>query len=266
MVTKLRLEPLPAGDIRRLVQARLGVECPPEALVRLVTEKAEGNPLFAEEIVSFLAERGVLRAVGGKVEFDASAMATALPGSVQSLLTARVDRLAPQDRALVAGGFSHRKAVRSATVGRCSGSRKRYRFPARRDAGPRSGPSRSQVGDYSFKHALVRDALYQSLLTEPRVALHLKIAEEVERRSDNRLTEVAEMLAHHYSQTDRADKAFAYLALAGAKSLGVYSLDEAENTLLPQLRCLKRTRSAPAITGRRVARRLYLAFESVDEI
>ena len=53
-------------------------------------------------------------------------------------------------------------------------------------------------GDYAFKHALVRDALYQSLLTEPRKSLHLKIAEEIERRSGNRLVEVAEVLAHHY--------------------------------------------------------------------
>ena len=66
-----------------------------------MTEKAEGNPLFAEEIVSFLTERGVLRAAAGKVEFDANAVAAALPGSVQSLLTARVDRLAPKDRALL---------------------------------------------------------------------------------------------------------------------------------------------------------------------
>ena len=65
---------------------------------------------------------------------------------------------------------------------------------------------RAKSGDYAFKHALVRDALYQSLLTEPRTALHLKIAEEIERRSGNRLTEVAEVLAHHYSQTDRAEQ------------------------------------------------------------
>jgi hypothetical protein len=80
--------------------------------------------------------------------------------------------------------------------------------------------------DYEFKHALVRDALYQSLLTEPRTALHSKIAEEVERRSGNRLTEVAEVLAHHFSQTDLADKAFAYLSMAGSKNLSMYSLDE----------------------------------------
>ena len=85
----------------------------------------------------------------------------------------------------------------------------------------------SKSDDYTFKHALVRDALYQSLLTEPRKSLHLKIAEEIERRSGNRLTEVAEVLAHHYSQTDQVDKAFAYLSMAGSKSLSVYSLDEA---------------------------------------
>jgi tetratricopeptide (TPR) repeat protein len=81
--------------------------------------------------------------------------------------------------------------------------------------------------DYEFKHALVRDALYQSLLTDARQALHLKIATEIERRSSNRLIEVAEVLAHHYSQTALADKAFAFLAMAGSKSVSVYSLDEA---------------------------------------
>ena len=83
------------------------------------------------------------------------------------------------------------------------------------------------LGDYAFKHALVRAALYQSLLTEPRTTLHLKIAEEIERRSGNRLIEAAEVLAHHYSQTERDKKAFTYLSMAGSKSLSVYSLDEA---------------------------------------
>ena len=70
-VTALQLEPLQAGDIRRLVETRLGVDALPETLARQVAEKAEGNALFAEEILSFLTERGVLRVAGGKVEFDA---------------------------------------------------------------------------------------------------------------------------------------------------------------------------------------------------
>ena len=101
VVTKLLLEPLPMGDIRRLIRARLGVEALPEPLAWQVAEKAEGNPLFAEEIVSFLSERGIVRTATGKLDFDATVLATALPTSVQSLLTARVDRLAPNDRTLL---------------------------------------------------------------------------------------------------------------------------------------------------------------------
>ncbi len=239
MVAKLRLEPLPAGDIRRLVQARLGVEFPPEALVRLVTEKADGNPLFAEEIVSFLAERGVLRVSKGKVEFDANVMATALPGSVQSLLTARVERLAPQDRALLQAaaviGRRFDPQLLAAVTDRGSEIDSRLASMQVLDL---IHPDH-KFGDCSFKHALVRDALYQSLLTAPRVALHLKIAEEVERRNNNRLAEVAETLAHHYGQTDRLEKAFAYLALAGAKSLRVYSLEEAEKYLAAAIALLE---------------------------
>jgi predicted ATPase len=64
-------------------------------------------------------------------------------------------------------------------------------------------------------------------LTEPRTALHAKIAEKIEHRSGNRLIEVAETLAYHYSQSDRSNKAFTYHSMAGSKSLSMYSLDEA---------------------------------------
>jgi class 3 adenylate cyclase len=228
-VTNLWLEPLPAHDIRRLVEARLGVEALPEALAREVAEKADGNALFAEEIVSFLAERGVLRVSERRVDFDSGAMASALPASVQSLLTARVDRLAPQDRALLqaAAVIGRRFGSDLLSVVAVQASDIDARLAAMHDLDLIRPEGKS--GDYAFKHALVRDALYYSLLTRPRIALHLKIAEEIERRSGNRLGEVTEILAHHYGQTDRTDKAFTYLAMAGAKSLGVYSLDEADS-------------------------------------
>ena len=237
-LVKLYLEPLPAGDIRRLIQTRLGAEGLPEALARQLIERAEGNAFFAEEIVSFLIERGLLRANAGRVEFEANSVTAALPASVQSLLTARVDWLALQDRALLQAaaviGRRFDPGLLAAVMDGGGDIEARLAAMQALDlvhAEPNSG-------DYSFKHALARHALYQSLLTGPREALHLKIAEEIERRNDNRLAEVVEMLAHHYSQTDRADKAFTYLAMAGAKSLGVYSLDEAENYFIAALALL----------------------------
>ena len=229
IATTLRLEPLSADDVRSLIQARLGVEATPKSLVRLVTEKAEGNALFAEEILSFLTERGVLRTEGANVEFDVGAVGAALPASVQSLLTARVDQLAPQDRAVLqaAAVIGRRFDPQLLAVAADVGGDVAARLAATRALNLVHSEGKS--GDYAFKHALVRDALYQSLLTGPRAALHLRIAEEIERRSGNRLAEVVETLAHHYGQTDRAEKAFAYLAMAGAKSLLAYSFDEAGN-------------------------------------
>jgi class 3 adenylate cyclase len=227
-VTRLFLEPLSVRETSRIAQARLGVEEVPEALSKLIAAKAEGNALFAEEIGSFLIERGIVRRGAKGLEFDAAAVAGALPESVQSLLASRVDQLAPADRTMLqtAAVVGRRfdpdlVATLSAPEGRGEAS-----FAAvealdliRRD--PLSS-------EYLFKHALVREALYNGLLSGPRAALHLRVADELERRGGNRLFEIAESLALHYAAAERAEKAFAYLAMAGHKSLNVYATPEAE--------------------------------------
>jgi class 3 adenylate cyclase len=227
-VTRLLMEPLSARETARIAEARLGVDNLPEALAKLIAAKAEGNALFAEEIATFLFERGIVRRSAAGLDFDPVAVAAALPESVQTLLASRVDRLAPSDRdllqtAAVVGRRFDPDFV--AAVGEAGGSTNAS-FAAMEalDLIHRTEGS----SDYMFKHALVRDALYNGLLTGPHAALHLKVAEELERRGGNRLTELAEVLAHHYTETARNDKAFAYLAMAGGKSLDVYSILEAE--------------------------------------
>ncbi len=137
----------------------------PETLAQQLADKAEGNALFAEEILSFLTERGVLRMVAGKVEFDAGAVAAALPASVQSLLTARVDLLAPRDRALLqAAAVVYGRRLDPQLLAAVSDEPDEIE--------DRLGAMQALdlihpegAGDFAFKHALVRDALYQSLLT-----------------------------------------------------------------------------------------------------
>jgi class 3 adenylate cyclase len=223
---QLHLEPLPVGEIRRLVQARLGVEVLPEALARQVAEKAEGNPLFAEEIVTFLTERELLHAKDGKIEFDPGAVAVGLPANVESILNARVDRLASKDRALLQAASVIGRRFDSellAVAAEETDIDNRLASIQALDLVHTDGGST----DYVFKHALVRESLYEGLLTERRQELHARIAEEIEHRSGNRLAEVAEILAYHYSRTSLVGKAFAFLSLAGTKSLSIYSLDEA---------------------------------------
>ncbi len=216
-VTTLALKPLTAATSDVCGDAtRRGV--PARRADQQVTERAAGNPLFGEEILSFLIEGGALRVASGKADFDAAIGESGLPASMQSLLAARVDRLPREDRALLQA---------AATIGRrFDPSLLSLVVEPGDDVGAALQRLQAQdivhreadLPDYAFKHILLRDSLYHSLLTGRRAELHLKIAEALEQRSEGRLTEAAEMLAQHYALTERNDLAFTYLAMAGAKS------------------------------------------------
>jgi class 3 adenylate cyclase len=224
-VELLPLAPLSVSETSEIIRARLQLADLPEMLARSVADKAEGNPLFAEEIATFLLERGSLRRTTSGIDYDPVAVATALPSTIHSLLTARIDRLAPDDRTLLQA---------AATIGRRF-TREVLRAVAGITADDRLAylheldliHVEDKSGEIVFKHALLKDALYGSMLNEQRAWLHLKIATEIERLSHNRLFEVAEQLAYHYRQAKRSDKAFQYLLMAGQKSLRVYSLEAA---------------------------------------
>ena len=227
-VTTQVLTPLVADDIVHVAMIRLGVDDLPDALIQQVTERGGGNPLFSEEILSFLIEQGALRVESGVAVFDAQSGMSALPASLLGLLAARLDRLPKTARALL---------QIAAVIGR--------RFDAALlalaapviddlDAVLRQLQEQDIVSldadgfTYVFKQMLMRDCVYHSLLPERRAQLHLVVAKALEQRSGGRLAEVAELLAHHYAQTDCRDLAFTYLAMAGVKSLGVFSNEAAD--------------------------------------
>ena len=234
-VETITLAPLAAEDIEHLALGRLSINTLPEALSRQLTERAGGNPLFGEEILSFLLDQGALRIDGGEASFDADRGEHALPASMLDLLAARTERLDPQDRELLQAasviGRRFDPGLLSQVVGRPD------------DIG--AGLQRLQAldilfreansSDYIFKHVLLRDSVYQSLVTARRAVLHLATAHALEIRNSNLLEEVAETLAHHFGHTDRTDGAFTYNAMAGAKSLGTYSLDEANRYFVSAL-------------------------------
>nr|WP_302479300.1 AAA family ATPase [Ruegeria arenilitoris] len=234
-VTTIALRPLPLADIADLAQSRLGVSELPNGLAEQLTERAGGNPLFGEEILGYLLDQGALRVDDDTAYFDTDINDSGLPLTMRSLLTTRIERLAPEDREILQA---------AAVIGR--------RF----DPGLLSQivPDTDEIGatlqrlqaqdvlyreanstDYLFKHVLLRDSVYQSLILSRRSELHLAIADALVFRNANRLQEVAETLAFHYGQTNRTDQAFHYSLMAGDKSLGVYSLDEANRFFVAAL-------------------------------
>ena len=154
------------------MQARLGVTDLPLTLTQIVTAKAEGNPLFAEEIANYLVERSVVRKEASGVKYDPAAIETALPGSIQILLAARADQLSPADRSLLqAASVIGRRFSRDLLVAVTSAEDIDTRLSAIQALDLIHAAAASD--EFSFKHALVRDALYNSLLQQPRSAFHL---------------------------------------------------------------------------------------------
>ena len=224
--TTLDVAPLVADDLVSLASERLGTGSPPAQLLTQLLERTSGNALFAEENLSLWRDQGLLKVSEGEVQFDAKTAAAKLPFSIQDLLAARVDRLAADDRALLQAaaviGRRFDLALLAAVTGDDDAEARLSRIAASDLIHPAANSE-----DWTFKHALVRDALYESLLGGPREALHLAVAEEIERRSGNRLADEVETLALHFAQTKSRDKAFLYGSMAAAKALAVYSLEEA---------------------------------------
>nr|WP_321250768.1 AAA family ATPase [uncultured Ruegeria sp.] len=226
-VTTVALKPLDTEDFAQLARHRLGVDVLPDGFAAQLVERAGGNPLFGEEILGFLLDQGSLRVEGRKASFDADISKSGLPVTMRSLLTARMERVLPEDRpvlqaAAVIGrrfdpGLLSQLVENSEETGaalkRLQAQDVLYREP--------------NSSDYIFKHVMLRDSVYQSLVSSRRSELHLAIADNLALRNANRLQEAADTLAFHYGQTDRTDQAFRYNVMAGDKSLGVYSLDEA---------------------------------------
>ena len=221
----LPLSPLSGGGTVELLKARLGVEAVPEDLAALISNKAEGNPLFVEELVGWLDDEGRLTTDDEGVRFEMGA--TPLPASLANLLMERFDHLAAGPRAALEA---------AAVLGR--------RFPPGLlaevaedddDAESLLRPllaadlvmANAEDGGYEFRNALIRDAVYDRLLGSRRAELHGRAGRALERVHANRPEEAADVLAHHYGRGENSEKAMRYLALAGDRSLAVHALDEA---------------------------------------
>lgn len=227
--TEIHLDPLSQSGTVDLLKARLGTDDLPETLVRLVVEKTEGNPLFAEEITSYLLDRGSVVHDAEGVHFTGEAGGV-LPANLHNLVMERIDALGEdvqaglETAAVIGRPFAPELLEQAcgvtdgieAVLGELEAQAILQRDP--------------RTGEHRFRHALIRDAIYESLLVERRLALHTQVAEALERLHADRLSDVADSLAHHYRQTARADKAIRFLTLAGEASMRLYSLSEAEQS------------------------------------
>jgi predicted ATPase len=257
---QITLNLLGEREVETMVTSLLGTEALPAELLRIVHEKAEGNPLFVEEITSSLQERGVLVPTSGGVTWARSA-AVEFPATVQDIIRARLDRL--EDRvkrtaqtAAVIGrefglGLLARISEVSAEVQGCLETLTHVELIHEKRFFPEM--------EYVFKHAVIQDVAYQSLLLQRRKDLHTAIGAAIEQLYGDRLDEQASILAHHYARSHQPDRAVEYALLAGDRANKLYANAEAATYYEEALRILGDLPSSPRRDELRVDATVKLA-------
>jgi len=234
----LVLEPLSGDADRELLRALVGNAELPDDLERRILEAAGGNPFFLEELVSSFVDSGALVREDESWRFDHE-VAVEIPPTVERVILARLDRLPRQSHELVVSASVLGRQFSLALLEGVSGDgelKERLHELQRLDLIREA--RRWPEPEYQFKHALIQEAAYRTMLAPRRKELHRKAAEWLERQYAEHEEEVYELLAHHWLQAEDEEKAIAYLTRAGDKARQEYALDEAiehYRALLPLL-------------------------------
>ena len=213
------LSPLTAQQSAALVSNLVGAADLPAALREQILRKTEGNPFFIEEVIRSLVTDGVLvrSSKDDGWQLVKRVDQVQLPDTVQGLILARIDRLdedvkqALKLAAVIGRSFFNRVLEVISTTRRGLDAsvaelqqaeliRERQRLP--------------EI-EYIFKHALVHEAAYGSILADNRRVIHRRVAQAIEMLFEGRLEEFTSLLAHHYTRAEDWDKAQEYLFKAG---------------------------------------------------
>ncbi|MFL5677668.1 MAG: ATP-binding protein [Chloroflexota bacterium] len=208
--TTIVLEPLGATATRQLIAGLPGGAALPIAVTERLTSAAEGNPLFIEEFVGMLIDDGLLmEGPDGVWAATASVDAVRMPPSVKALISARLERLAPDERAVAERASVVGRAFEQAAVTELAGETLRPTVERSLHALVRKELVRRELdvlsaGEaFKFRHVLIRDAAYEALPKAERAILHERFADWLEATVGERLTEYKEIVGYHLEQAHR---------------------------------------------------------------
>ena len=251
---QLRLDPLPPESAEELLDELLGADVVLASLKRLLVERTEANPFFLEESVRTLAETSAIVGERGGYRLTRPVEQLAIPATVQAILAARIDRLAPEAKRLLQAAAVIGKDVPLPLLLVIADTPESDVRAALTDLQAAEFLYETRLFpdlEYTFKHALTHEVAYGGLLRERQRALHARITEAIEQLAVGRVAEQAERLAHHALRGELWQKAIAYLRQAGLRATGRAAYREAAARLeeaLPALRHLPESREVTELT------------------
>jgi predicted ATPase len=233
--TTLNLQTLSETEVAAMAGRVLGTEALPRELLAALMDKAEGVPLFVEEVTKTLLDVGVLRRENGGYHMVKGIAEMGVPDTMQGIIMARLDRLGEDGKrtvqlaSVIGRQFLVRLLDRIAdvrgTVEGLLGELKALEIIYEQGLLPEPA--------YIFKHAVIQDVAYQSLLVQRRKELHRAVGYAIEELYPDRITDHYEELAHHFWHGEEWAKAFEYLARGRATGPGTTTRIRGPSTTTP---------------------------------
>ncbi|MEE9150177.1 MAG: adenylate/guanylate cyclase domain-containing protein [Candidatus Tectomicrobia bacterium] len=260
-LTPILLNRLQGSQVEALVHRLAGDKALPVEVVQYIVDKADGVPLYAEELCRMILESEYLREEADRYTLTGPLDSLEIPTTLQDSLMARLDRL-PMVREIAQVG---------AVLGREFGYDMIRRLSAETDDTlqdhltqlvsnellyQRGRPPRAT---YVFRHALVRDAAYTSLLRRRRQQYHQQVAEQLETYFPDMVEMQPELLAHHFTEGGNTAQAVAYWQRAGQRASERSAYQEAISHFTQGLTLLPDGPEAPERTQQELNLQLALA-------
>ncbi len=242
----VHLQALPPEQSKELFYALLFVPDLPETLREGIISRADGSPFYLEEIIRMLIENNVIRQDGDhwRMTPGADLSKIRVPDSLQDLILTRFDRLLPDQRRVVQTaaviGYQFSAEVLKEVLAPLPHEEIQASVDwlvEREFILPDPG---SFSDDYIFKHVLVSDAVYSTLLQRDRQVLHNRVAQAIEHCWEGRVESQVEILAGHFLRSPQLDRALHYLILAGQKAARDFANEQARQHFIQALGLLPR--------------------------
>jgi class 3 adenylate cyclase/tetratricopeptide (TPR) repeat protein len=236
----LKLEPLDEQAVERLIDDVLQkFAAAPAELKELITERSEGNPFFLEELVKMLIDEGIIDVSGDDWEVRLDALSrTTIPGTLTGVLQARLDALPRGERqvlqrsSVIGRVFWEEAANHLAAATAMSGAVETLDSVApslkQHELAYERHPSAFEfTREYVFKHAILHDVTYESVVKKMRRIYHREVAVWLIEASGDRRLEFAGQIAEHYDRAGDADHAVDWLIKAGDRAKQTHAPDAA---------------------------------------
>jgi class 3 adenylate cyclase/tetratricopeptide (TPR) repeat protein len=253
-LTEVTVNRLSRNHIERMTAQVVGGKTFPDDVMRQVVEKTDGVPLFVEEMTKAILESGHLKDVNGHYELTGSLSTLAIPATLQDSLMARLDRLVSakgiaQLAAVIGRQFSYELLQAVSQLDAMTLQRELGRLVEAELVYQRGLPPQSI---YVFKHALIQDAAYASLLKSTRQQYHQRIVQVWEEQFPETVEAQPELLAHHYTEAGLIEQSIVYWYKAGQRAIERSAHVEAIAHLRQGLKLLQTLPETPERTQREV--------------